>query len=44
MQPATVPTLEILKTLRISTRPRIDSFSLGVSMPLIAAFTSSTAS
>src|SRR5688500_1606123 len=44
MHPATVPTLEILKTLRTSTMPSTVSLRSGASMPPIAAFTSSTAS
>ncbi len=44
MQPAIEPILETLKTWRISAEPMTSSLSSGASLPVIAAFTSSTAS
>ena len=44
MQPATVPILEATNTVRISAVPMTSSRCSGASMPVIAAFTSSTAS
>ena len=44
LQIHTVPILLAMKTVRISALPMTSSFCSGASMPVIAAFTSSTAS